>query len=78
MHKDVKTKLYQSLLNRHLVLKQQIKHLSKGEKKAFSRKILIGAEELLLRWDEMGKDYSKPIAVLLNEVESILETNTKG
>ena len=73
MHKDVKSKLYQSLLENHSVLKRQTAQLSKGEKKLLARKILAGAEELLFRWDEMGKDYSKPIAVLLKEVELILK-----
>lgn len=72
MQKDVYSENYEELLQ--ILHKQNnfLSNLPEDETKQQVSSILAGAEELLLRWDEIGINFGKPVTVLLNESERLL------
>ncbi|UAA38563.1 hypothetical protein KIH87_18145 [Paraneptunicella aestuarii] len=72
MQKDVYSKAYQELLDKLNQQDEILSGLPDGEVRKEAFNILLGAEELLIRWDEIGVNFSQAISVLLRENERLI------
>lgn len=72
MQKDVYSKTYQELLVKLNQQDEILSGLPDGEVRKEAFNILLGAEELLIRWDEIGVNFSQAISVLLKENERLI------
>ncbi len=73
MQDDVNITPYESLLAQYNDLFEMSNNLPECSEKPILLNLLAGAEELLIRWDEINTDFSRPVITLLKEVRLILE-----